>query len=115
MFTELPRVRGLLGKWASRLVASSKNRRFTSCAGSLKSVGLVAVTGLVDAVNFAIQPGSSTTGRYLNRYVLLTRDRSAYVHRPAQLASSMTIFRAGHLPYLLSLSALEGERAIRIE
>jgi hypothetical protein len=54
MFTELPRVRGLLGKWASRLVASSKNRRFTSCAGALKSVGSLAIAGLVDAVNFAI-------------------------------------------------------------
>jgi len=115
MFTELPRVRGLLEKWASWLVASSKNRRFTSCTGALKSVGSLAIAGLVDAVNFAIEPGSSTTGRYLNRYVLLTRDRSAYAHSPVQLASSVTIFRAGHLLYLLSLSALEGGRAFRIE
>ena len=35
----------------------SKNRQFASCAAPLKSIGLVAVTGLVGAVNFALQPG----------------------------------------------------------
>src|SRR5215207_8483791 len=34
-----------------------KNSSFASGAGPLKPVGLVAVTGLVGAVNFALQPG----------------------------------------------------------
>ena len=37
-----------------------------SCADPLNYVGSVAITGLVvDAVNFALQPGSSKAGRYL--------------------------------------------------
>jgi hypothetical protein len=59
LFTELPR-RVLLGNRASdaydsRNLAqprSLKNRQFASCAGALKCVGLVAVAGLVDAVNY---------------------------------------------------------------
>ena len=35
-----------------------KNSPFASCTGPLKSIGYVAVAGLVGAVNFAIQPGS---------------------------------------------------------
>jgi hypothetical protein len=34
-----------------------KNSPFASCTGPLKSIGYVAVAGLVGAVNFAIQPG----------------------------------------------------------
>ena len=46
-------------------LAFSKNRGFPSCAGALKSVGSVAVTGLVGAVNsLSIQPGASKAGRY---------------------------------------------------
>ena len=44
----------------------AKNSLFASCAGPLKPVGSVAVTGLVDApldaVNFALQPGPSICG-----------------------------------------------------
>ena len=43
----------------------SKNSPFASGAGSLKCVGSVGVTGLVDAVNFTIQPGASKVGRHL--------------------------------------------------
>ena len=64
LFTELPRM-ALLSNQASdaydsRNLAqprSLKNRQFTSCTGALKCVGLVAVAGLVGAVNFALQPG----------------------------------------------------------
>jgi hypothetical protein len=40
----------------------SKNRQFASGAGPLKAVGLVAVTGLAGAVNFALQPGCWKAG-----------------------------------------------------
>jgi hypothetical protein len=61
-----------------------KNSPFSSCAGLLKLVGSVAVTGLVDAVNLAFQPGTSKAGRYLHLLPLrspLTRDRPAYCQR----------------------------------
>jgi hypothetical protein len=41
----------------------SKNSPFASCAGLLKSVGFVAVTGLVFAVIVLSQPGSTKAGR----------------------------------------------------
>jgi hypothetical protein len=45
-------------------LAFSKNSPFASCTGSLKSVGSVAVTGLVFAVGVLSQPGSSKAGLY---------------------------------------------------
>jgi len=58
LFTELPR-------WLILGNSGLKNSAFASCAGPLKPVGSVAVTGLVDAVNFTLQPGTSKAGRYL--------------------------------------------------
>ena len=59
LFTDLPRMALLRNRasdaYDSRNLAqprSLKNRQFAPCAGALKCVGLVAVAGLVDAVNY---------------------------------------------------------------